>query len=539
VPAFMQNPELADGGDNENNFMEPRAMTDMMSNTFMSSDDGSAFRFAYDSLKMDKVFDVTSSKPFYFVSAQGVVTWRDRRTNTVREARHRSALGLTFSDFSRFMYFSNGEESPENNPVTFGVNENWYGRVHINGRARISDFGWPIFHGFFTQTEDVVDNLSVGNYDQVFQGGYTIPFPVIQWPPANAISQIKEQRLPDHTYEAHEDVDEGGNIRRHPLTTLLKFRDRRYPVAQYWADTLAAGVDTIYKQVNGQNWVSKNLPTAQGREMIYVKGVCRLEGIVQGKITILSSDSMFIMDNIITYDTQLSQCGNLAEFGKVPVGSPHRIGLASEKDIIIAATLPNGFSDGVGGGLTCGIVYNPATDSNIGNICSQGRRDVIITAALFAVGCSYEAEFWNTTAWGAAMQALSNSTAEDCDPPANGAVRIWRPLPLPAQPWPPNYRYKRCDGAVQLTDRRGTIWLTGSIVQSHRGFVIRNAPGPWGQATIGYNQKVYRYDDNFLSGGPPVWFRVTYADGSQDVATEMVVPDYDRWRKARREILTN
>jgi hypothetical protein len=540
VPSFMQNPELADGGTEENNWIEPRTVQDIMGNAFQVADNALTFRFAYDSLKMDKVYDVASSKPYYFVSAQGVVSWRDGN-GRVHESRHRSAVGLTFSDFSRFMYFSNGEIGPENNQVTFGANENWYGRIHINGQANISQFGQPIFHGFFTQTEETVNNLSPGEYENVFQGGWTIPFPVIQWPPQNAIDQIKEQRLADHTYDDFIDVDVGGNVERHPLTTFLRFRDRRYWVAQYWGDTLANGVDTIYVPINGQNWISKNLPTAQGHEMIYVKGVCRLEGIVRGKLTVLASDSMFIMDNVITYDTQLSQCGDNVRFGVAPVGSPNRIGLACEKDIIIAATLPNGFSNGANNGSTCGVVYNPATGSNIGNVCDQGRKDVIITAALFAIGCSYEAEFWHTSAYGANLQAQLNNVAEGCDPPTNGDVRIWTPNVPPQPNWPANYHYFPCAGAAQFDDRRGTIWLCGSIVQTHRGFVIRNpgAQAPWGQAWIGYGSKVYRYDDNFLSGGPPVWFRVTYADGSQDVATEMVVPDYDRWRKSRRDFLND
>ena len=542
VPAFMQSPELADAGGAEDNWIEPRTLQDMMGNAFQHDDSALSFRFAYDSLKMDKIFDVSSSKPYYFVSAQGVVSWRDSK-GTVHYARHRSAVALTFSDFSRFMYFSNGEIGPENNQVTFGANENWYGRVHINGQANISTFGRPIFHGFFSQTEDVVNNLSEGEYDSVFQGGWSIPFPLIDWPPQNAIDQMKEQRLADHTYEKQVEVDEGGIPVIHPLTTLIKFRDRRYSVAQYWADTLGAASDTIFEQVNGQDWVSKNLPTAQGHELIYVKGVCRVEGIVQGKITLLSGDTLFIMDNIITYDTQLNACGDLEQFGAIPVGSPNRIGLASERDIIIASTFANGFGDGENGGGTCNMPYNPAVDSNIGNVCNQGRRDVIITAALFAINCSYEAEFWNTTAWGCTRPIQTNQS-EGCEGLANTHVQVWdqnntNDGPEPFNPWAYN---NFCPAANQFSDRRGTIWLFGSIVQTHRGFVMRN-PGiqaPWGPQTyIGYGQKVYRYDDNFLSGGPPVWFRVTYADGSQDVATEMVVPDYDRWRKSRQQLLNN
>jgi len=532
LPNFMMNPELADAGETENNWIDPTELNGMMNNDFMMEDNGLRFTFSYDSLKMDKVFDNLSSKPFYFVSATGDVSWRDR-FGVIKHVRHTSAVAVSFADFSRFMYFSNGEVGPEGNQVTFGAGERIYGRVHINGAAAISPFGDPIFFGLFSQTEPAVLNLTEPEYPQVFTGGWMIPYQEIAWPPDQAINQIKEQRLGNHTYEDKVILADGSE---HPLTTILKFDRTRYHVAQYWADTLGAGGDTIYQDFGGQTWLTKNLPAALGSELIYVKGVCRLDGIVRGKITVLSSDSMFIMDNIITEDTILSPCGGDPPiegqpFGMVPLGSPNRIGLASERDIIIAATLQNGWANGLGQpGLTCGITYNPALDSNIGNGCGQGRRDVIITAALFAVNCSFGAEFWKTTAWGCTVPAPLPQ-APGCEGLSNTHVVVWDNTPGGTRP--------DCIGAPQFDDRRGTVHICGSIVQTHRGFIIRNNPGPWGQAWIGYQYKSYRYDDNFLSGGPPVWFRVTYADGSQEVASEMVVPDYNRWLGKRRTELEN
>jgi|GEM_PF-2409159 len=532
IPNFMTNPELADAGGNENNWLEPTTLSEIMSNTFMIEDDGFAFEFGYDSLKMDKYFDVSSSRPYYFVSALGVVSWR-HPDGAVEEVRHRTATALSFSDFSRFMYFSNGEVSPEGAQVTFGNGERIYGRVHINGQAVMSTAGNPIFYGLFSQTEPSVGNLDEWEYPSVFQGGWMIPYAEIAWPPDRAIDQIKEQRLPDHTYEKEITLLDGST---HPLTTYLKFERSRYRVAQYIADSLGPGGDTLYISNGGPDWATKLLPSAQGHELIYVKGVTRLEGMVRGKITVLSSDSMFIMDNIITEDTIMGPCaGDPPQqdipFGMVPVGSPNRIGLACEKDIIVAATLENGFANGMQSpGLECGQVFDPAIDSNVGNVCQQGRRDIIITAAIFAVGCSFEAEFWKTTAWGCSVP-LPSAQEELCEGLSYQHVTVWDNTAGGVRP--------DCLGAADLNDRRGTIHICGSIVQTHRGYIIRNPIGPWGNAWIGYQQKNYRYDDNFLSGGPPVWFKVTYADGSQDVVTEMVVPDYDRWRKTRQEQLTN
>jgi hypothetical protein len=528
IPAFMLNNELIDTGNDFDNFIEPRRRTEIFSNIFQAEDMGHRFSYGFDSLKMDKIFDLNSSKPFFFVSAQGVVTWRDGKGND-HEVRHRSAVALTFNDFSRYMYFSNGELGPENNEVHFGAGENWYGRIHINGRAVMSPFGLPVFHGFFTQTEDQPANISPDQYDAVFQGGHAFPYARVAWPPVDAINQIKEQRTADHTYEASI-IDGDGIV--HPVTTVIRFDERRYRVAQYWADGLDENGDTIYvPQAGGQNWATKNLPTALGRELIWVRGVCRLQGRVMGKITVLTSDTLYLTGDIITADAMLTPCGDQQRFGVVPAGSPNRIGLASEGNIVIASTLSNGFANGADQpALTCGFVNEPVLST-----CNQGRRDIVITAALFSVDCSFETEFWNTTAWGATLPPVLNHT-EQCSGQANTHIKIWDNTAA-NDGWFGHVRNLHCvgGGAPQFNDARGRIWICGSIVQTHRGFVIRNAPGPWGTATIGYNEKVYRYDDNFLAGGPPVWFRVKYADGSQDVATEMLVPDYDRWREARRD----
>jgi hypothetical protein len=61
----------------------------------------------------------------------------------------------------------------------------------------------------------------------------------------------------------------------------------------------------------------------------------------------------------------------------------------------------------------------------------------------------------------------------------------------------------------------------------------RNPPGVYGQSTIGYGTKQYRYDENFYSGGPPVWPKHRLKFGGYEMNTAMVVPDYDRWRTLR------
>jgi len=513
VPTFLSNPEQYETGNASNNWLYPVSAGNIINNDFQDEDDAHAFSFGYDSLKMDLIYDVASGRPFYYLSALGEVSWMDREGD--HTVKHRSALALNFNDFSRFMYFSNGEVSPEGNLVTFKAGDEMFGRVHVNGQINISMNCCPVFHGLVTQTAEEINGISEGQIPGIFQGGLIMPFPEIEWPPYDAIEQIKEQRTPGHTYDASVEIVDGPDTYDQPLTTYLKFNGTQYHAAQYWSDSLDADGDTIYHQESGQDWVSKGLPVAEGHELIWVQGVCRLEGMVRGKITVLSSDSMFIMDNIYVQDTDIYSCGQEDNFGMVPLGSPNRIGLASEKDIIVATTLPNGAFNGRFSGPTCGYV----DDSNLSS-CGQTRKDVVITAALFAVECSFEAEFWKTSALGATWPPPQ--TRVEC-PGENNT----------------NHQPVVCAGAPPLQDERGTIWICGSVVQSVRGFVYRNNPGPWGQAWIGYFEKKYRYDDNFISGGPPVWFRVKYSDGTMDITTAMVVPDYDRWLKMRASNLVD
>jgi len=57
-------------------------------------------------------------------------------------------------------------------------------------------------------------------------------------------------------------------------------------------------------------------------------------------------------------------------------------------------------------------------------------------------------------------------------------------------------------------DNRGVINIWGSVVQSKRGYVIRNQIGPYmlggAGSGIGYT-KNYHYDYNLLSYPPPYW----------------------------------
>jgi hypothetical protein len=242
--------------------------------------------------------------------------------------------------------------------------------------------------------------------------------------------------------------------------------------------------------------------------VIWVEGVARVKGVVAGQVTLLASDSLFIMGDLITADTDTTHFNDQERFGTSPAGSTQRIGLIGEKDIIIAATLENGFADGLNSpAVTCGLSNHPVLWGN-----GQSRRDVVIHASLLALGCSFEAEFWKTTAWGCTVPPqLPQVTG--CDGQSNTHVTVWDNTPGGERP--------DCLGAAQSSDRRGTLWFCGSVAIGHPGFLLRSAPGPWGSVHIGYMDQFRRFDENLLQGGPPYWPDVAWQDFySIDVALE-------------------
>jgi hypothetical protein len=184
-------------------------------------------------------------------------------------------------------------------------------------------------------------------------------------------------------------------------------------------------------------------------------------------------------------------------FGTSPSGSPHRIGLVGEKDVIIAATLENGFADGANNPqITCGLANRPVLWGS-----GHDRRDVVIQASILALGCTFTTEFWKTTAWGVTPPQPFAQPSE-CGGSNNLEVTIWDTVPGGAHP--------DCFGAASYSDGRGTLWFSGSLVVVRPGYHVRSASGPWSPATIGYTAREMRYDGNLRASAPPFWPEVRW-----------------------------
>ena len=405
----------------------------------------------------------------------------------------------TYADYE---YLSNAEISPEGHASTFDSGEALWEPIHTNDAFNISDLCCPMFMGLATCGADYVINLTENWYVNVFQGGLVLRSPGISLDFEDTLLEIRNAVQEPHHYTGFAIVD--GDTQA--VTTYLKFSHNEYAVAQYCAGLVQAELDsldqptgiydTLYVTQAETDWLLRPLPDSEGEEVIVVEGVCRLEGFVEGRITVLASDSMFIMDDLVTSDVILSNCGDNS-FGRVPEGSSNCIGLIGEKDIIVAATLPNGAFDGAYHGehfcvSQMGPAWQggPAMPANIDS-CNNAHRDVVITASILALGCTFETEFWHTSATASPIppsEGTGMGSTSLCNDGLNDS----------------HVAYWDC-GYSTTADRRGTLWFDGSLVQILRGYRLRNPVGPWGDATIGYSSFLRRYDRNLYHRAPPMW----------------------------------
>ncbi|MFA7331180.1 MAG: hypothetical protein WC326_08910 [Candidatus Delongbacteria bacterium] len=391
------------------------------------------------------------------------------------------------TSLARFQLVLNEPSTPEHGAFRFGTEASFEGRVHLNGVGIAPAIGLPFFHGPYSQSGDDFAGLDERHFPTVFLGGWSFPHDRLDYNFDADLQALRQQCLPDHHWL--------GSLDTLALTTLLRFDGSVYHAAQYIPD-LSAGIDTVWHVP----WTTLPLPIPAAPLVIWVEGVTRVKGVVSGQVTVLAADSLFIMGDLITADTDTVHASDPVLFGCSPAGSPHRIGLVGEKDIILAATLENGWANGAGTpNVDCGLSSRPVIWGN-----GQARRDVMVHASLLARCTSFETEFWKTTAFGATVPPVADTLSE-CPGPRNTHVTLWDDVQ--GGSWPD------CPGAVALNDRRGTLWFSGSVAAERSGFLSRNPwGGPWGQAYIGYFQRRWDFDDNLLALAPPGWPELRWLD---------------------------
>ena len=210
--------------------------------------------------------------------------------------------------------------------------------------------------------------------------------------------------------------------------------------------------------------------------VIYVKGgQVRVRGTVDGKFSIVTDnyteyrrhDDISIVDrvwgNIWLMDDLLYDDSNPIT-GEIVYGTRNRLGLISGANIIIANTAENG-----------------------GKNQSNGS-DIIINGALLAMNDSFVTHYWQNSISDNSLNGPEFSS------PVNSKADGRGPFRNPASAFPQ---------VTGNSDIRGQMVLWGSVTQNKRGYMKRNAPGPYPVSPgIGYD-KDYHYDYNFSDFGPP------------------------------------
>ncbi len=246
----------------------------------------------------------------------------------------------------------------------------------------------------------------------------------------------------------------------------------------------------------GPDIMSPTMFYAGEQTVIYVRnGQVRVKGTVDGQYTLVTdqntyyrrSDDFTIMDrvwnNIWIVDDIIYEDSNTMT-GEVVYGTPNRLGLFSGANIILANTAENGGRNRANG------------------------EDIIVNAALMAMEGSVVAHYWQNTI---ASSAYSGPNLAN---PATSLADGRGPHRNPTSSFP-TY--------TGNSDIRGDFIFWGSMSQKKRGYMKRNAPGPYNVSPgIGYD-KDYNYDYNFSDFSiPPYYPPASRADGS----TALVIKAY-------------
>ena len=261
--------------------------------------------------------------------------------------------------------------------------------------------------------------------------------------------------------------------------------------------------------------------------VIYIKdGPVRVHGFYKGQYTVVTDEhttyrrhawnspfnvkedtvwnNIWIVDDLVNVDamnqsastgpseTGVHQHGNLSasqpDQETCNGGSNNVMGLVSGANIVIANTPANGARN--------------STTNNFG-----GDDHISINAALLALNESFVMHYWqNTTSESTGFQSAPERQilADSGEPPFGDGRGI------------------DIYGNTNTIDKRGEIYLWGSVVQKHRGYMLRGNPSPYGNlvSDIGMD-KNYHYDQNLFCISPPFYPAVEYSDGTGEIGVKL------------------
>ncbi|MCD4728626.1 MAG: hypothetical protein K8R46_13250, partial [Pirellulales bacterium] len=217
---------------------------------------------------------------------------------------------LTQSAFSfgRFMYFTDEEQVPPDDPggqvnICFYGADILYGPLHSNGWIKINGAGggYPQFYGpVTTAKEDVMwINGTVPDYS-IFHGGLSVNYPEshgFPYPRDDLVQPIKNNPgllIPDSAY-----VDSLAEFCE--LATTIHIRDSLLMIEQWLYDHFTPVGDTIHCEEHFQQYQYLSLPAPENGT-VYFRGKLFLEGWLQGQVTLLASDTIWLIDDVYYVD---------------------------------------------------------------------------------------------------------------------------------------------------------------------------------------------------------------------------------------------
>ncbi|MBL7033672.1 MAG: hypothetical protein ISR91_05945 [Candidatus Delongbacteria bacterium] len=496
--------ENAQGGD-----ISPRiAQLETFRPDYDFLDDGVVeFNYGFRNLNLKKEYinPQVSSEAAFYAMVDGVVTYFDPYQREDIVVERRAAASYELQNFANFMYFTDQEVNPSDDPggeieINFYGADIIYGRLHSNDYIKINGVaGYPQFWGWVTTAkEDVVWlNGTNPNYD-IFHAGFTPNYPPnsdgqgILYPPEDAILAMRQNAgLPIFSTPAM--IDSLASWQE--IATTIRIRNNQLRIEQWLYNHFYPNGDTIFYTDRYTHGQYLSLPSPQ-RGTVSLNGKLFVEGHLQGQVTFLSSDTIWIVDDVYYNDVAfdgVNWIGNPVEDdkGMPPAGSNNRCGIVSEKNVIIAFTAENG---GYNGGQNL-----PGCDAVEG---VDDRQHILITAALMAMDNVVEVDFWHNSCIIGGDNPYGLPTTNPCQTGTN--------------------------------DQRGNIYLWGAVVQQRRGFVRRSPIGPYGPRIIGYDKR-YHYDDNFLEFPPPNFPNTSSASGQLLFETSRVIFEKDAWEELRSE----
>ena len=235
------------------------------------------------------------------------------------------------STFGEYAYLS----GDENGNIWFTTNDLIEGPLHSNDQIAIT--GSPVFKGKVTSSAKSFKKGT--NFNPDFQEGYQLGVPKVTFPGISEI--IKNYQL------------ETGNST--PVTIDARY-NRDAEIVFKPDGTLVYSV--WRKTWGGKKYIVKDkvLSLSSLNGMLLVKGDVRVKGQISGQLTLIATDNIYIVDDLVYADSDPA--------GKPNPKSKNLLGLASEKNIVIADNKAN-------------------------------RKDVRINGALLALGTSFTVQNYN------------------------------------------------------------------------------------------------------------------------------------------------